>query len=197
MNKALKVTVIVVVVLVVGLAAVWLKLRGPDIPYETLESRYAGRDSHFVDLPDGIRAHYTLAEDTSVGGATPPLLVLLHGYGDSFTTWEGWVRELGPRYRIISVDFPGHGLTRAPEGYVLNGDRLVAFVDDFATRLALPKFALAGNSMGGLVAWQFAARHPERINALILLDAAGFPNESPPPSVPLACLRVLTRAVRH
>jgi pimeloyl-ACP methyl ester carboxylesterase len=180
MSKALKVTGIVVAVLLVALSAAWLKLRGPDIPYQTLEAQYADANSHFVDLPDGIRAHY---QDTSTA---LPLLVLLHGYGDSFTTWEGWVRELEPRFRIISLDFPGHGLTRAPQGYVLNGDRLVEFLDAFAAKLALPRFALAGNSMGGLVAWQFAARHPERINALILVDAAGFANESPPQAVPLA-----------
>jgi pimeloyl-ACP methyl ester carboxylesterase len=55
-----------------------------------------------------------------------------------------------------------------------------------AARLALPKFAVAGNSMGGGVAWEFAVRHPQRLNALILVDAAGFPNEGPPPAIPLA-----------
>ncbi|MDB6082494.1 MAG: alpha/beta hydrolase, partial [Gammaproteobacteria bacterium] len=44
----------------------------------------------------------------------------------------------------------------------------------------------AGNSMGGGVAWQLALRHPRRINALILVDAAGFPNQTPPAKVPLA-----------
>jgi pimeloyl-ACP methyl ester carboxylesterase len=84
------------------------------------------------------------------------------------------------------VDFPGHGLTRAPEEYQLAGDGLADFVDAFAAKLALPKFAVAGNSMGGGVAWQLAVRHPDRIHALILVDAAGFPNEKPPVEVPLA-----------
>ena len=112
--------------------------------------------------------------------------MLLHGYGDSFTSWEGWVRELAPNYRLISVDFPGHGLTRAPEGTVLAGESLADFVDEFAAQLKLPKFAVAGNSMGGGVAWQLAVRHPERVNALILIDAAGFPNDKPPGEIPLA-----------
>src|SRR6202042_287705 len=53
------------------------------------------------------------------------------------------------------------------------------FVDAFAAKLALPKFAVAGNSMGGAAAWELAVRHPDRVNALILVDAAGFANDKP------------------
>jgi pimeloyl-ACP methyl ester carboxylesterase len=178
MRKVLRV-ILAIVVLIVAVA--WLKLRGPDIPYETLEAKYAPADSHFVDLPGGYHAHYR--ED---GDPRQPTLVLLHGFGDSFMTWEGWVRELTPQFHIISPDFPGHGLTRAPEGSSLSGDALADFVDALAKVLALPKFAVAGNSMGGGAAWQLAVRHPERINALILVDAAGFANDKPVGDEPLA-----------
>jgi len=94
-------------ILLAVLTGAWLRLRGPDIPYETLEARYAKDDSHFVDLPGGYRAHYR-----ENGAANLPLLVLLHGFGDSFTTWDGWVDELKPNFHIIAVDFP------APEGPV-------------------------------------------------------------------------------
>jgi pimeloyl-ACP methyl ester carboxylesterase len=171
----------ILAILVVLIAAAWFKLRGPDIPYEALEAKYAAADSHFVDLPGGYHAHYREDGDPSL-----PTLVLLHGFGDSFMTWEGWVRELTPQFRLISLDFPGHGLTRAPEGSSLSGDALADFVDDFAKALALPKFAVAGNSMGGGAAWQLAVRHPERINALILVDAAGFANDKPAGDEPLA-----------
>ena len=177
----MKVLGIIVGIVVLALLAAWLKLRGPDIPYAALENKYADPQSRFVDLPGGIHAHYQDDGDPAL-----PLLVLLHGFGDSFTSWEGWVKELKGRFHIISLDFPGHGLTRAPDGYVLHGDGLTEFVDAFAEKLALPKFALAGNSMGGGVAWRFALRHPQRLNALILVDAAGFPNEKPPAEVPLA-----------
>ena len=178
--------IIAVILLLVALAG-WLVLRGPDIPYETLEAKYTNPASHFVDLPGGYHVHYQddgAASGTGSGG--PPVLVLLHGFGDSYTSWEGWVRELKSRRRVISVDFPGHGLTRAPAGTVLRPDSLADFVDSFAAALALPKFAVAGNSMGGGVAWQLAVRHPERINALILVDAGGFTNDKPPAEVPLA-----------
>jgi pimeloyl-ACP methyl ester carboxylesterase len=176
-----KVLAIVIAILVVLLAAAWLKLRGPDIPYSALESTYAGSRSHFVDLPGGLHVHYEDEGDPSL-----PLLVLLHGYGDSYTSWDGWVSALQGKFHIIRLDFPGHGLTRAPEDYRLGGDSLADFVDAFAGALRLPKFAVAGNSMGGGVAWQLALRHPDRINALILVDAAGFPNEKPPAKIPVA-----------
>jgi pimeloyl-ACP methyl ester carboxylesterase len=172
---------IIIGIIVVLLAAVWLKLRGPDIPYATLEAKYANGASRFIDLPGGLHVHYQDDGDPNL-----PALVLLHGFGDSYTSWEGWVEQLKARFHLLSVDFPGHGLTRAPEGYQLSGDGLADFVDAFAAQLGLAKFAVAGNSMGGGVAWQLAVRHPQRINALILVDAAGFPNDKPPAAVPLA-----------
>jgi pimeloyl-ACP methyl ester carboxylesterase len=178
MRKALGIILAVVIVLILG---AWLKLRGPDIPFETLEAKYARADSHYVDLPGGYHVHYREDGDPSL-----PLLVLLHGFADSFTTWEGWVRELQPQFHIISVDFPGHGLTRAPAGSRLGSDGLADFVDAFAAKLALPKFAVAGNSMGGGAAWQLAVRHPDRVAALILVDAAGFANDKPAGDEPLA-----------
>jgi pimeloyl-ACP methyl ester carboxylesterase len=178
MRKALGIPLAILLVVIV---AAWLKLRGPDIPYAALEAKYADQGSHFVDLPGGYHVHYR-----DVGDPALPTLVLLHGFADSFTTWEGWVRELQTQFRVISVDFPGHGLTRAPDGTQLGGERLADFVDAFATQLALPSFAVAGNSMGGGAAWQLAVRHPERVKALILVDAAGFPNDKPPSGEPLA-----------
>jgi pimeloyl-ACP methyl ester carboxylesterase len=169
-----RILAVILGLIVLILIGAWLELRGPDIPYETLEAKYAQGDSHFVDLPGGYRAHYRESGDPSA-----PLLVLLHGFGDSFTTWEGWTKELTPQFHIISLDFPGHGLTRAPVGTTLSGEGLADFVDAFAAKLALPKFAVAGNSMGGGAAWELAVRHPDRVNALILVDAAGFANDKP------------------
>jgi pimeloyl-ACP methyl ester carboxylesterase len=176
-----KILGIIGAVLIVVVAGAWLALRGPDIPYQILEAKYANARSHFVDLPGGYHVHYQDDGDPNL-----PTLVLLHGFADSFTTWEGWVRELKTQFRIISLDFPGHGLTRAPEGSRLSGEYLADFVDAFAAKLALPKFAVAGNSMGGGAAWQLAVRHPDRVNALILVDAAGFPNDKPSADMPLA-----------
>jgi len=174
MGTVLRVLAIIVVALVVlAVGGWWFFLRGPDIPYATLEARYADAHSHFADLPGGVHLHYQ-----DEGNPKAPVLVLVHGFGDSFFSWDGWVKNLGNRFRIIRVDLPGHGLTRAPDGYVLNSDESAALIDALAAKLALPKFAIAGNSMGGGVAWEVALLYPERVNALILVDAAGWPTET-------------------
>jgi pimeloyl-ACP methyl ester carboxylesterase len=164
------------IVLVVAVAAIgWLSLRRGDIPYATLEARYGNAASRYVDLPSGVRVHYR-----DQGNPAGPVLVMVHGFSASLDTWEPWVARLGKDYRIVSLDLPGHGLTRAPKGYALGRSGFVDVVDQLATRLALPRFTLIGNSMGGGVAWQYALAHPDRLDGLVLVDAAGWPPEGGP-----------------
>jgi pimeloyl-ACP methyl ester carboxylesterase len=166
--------------LVLGLLGAWAWLRGPDIPYAELEARYQRPDSAYVDLPAGLRVHYRVAGDPQ-----KPVIVLLHGYGDAFTSWDGWLPVLATEYRVYALDLPGHGLTRAPEGYVLSSSGYVDVLEAFAAKLGLAQFAVAGNSMGGRVAWNYALAHGERLTALVLVDAAGWPT-APPKELPLA-----------
>lgn len=161
---------VIVAVLAVLLVIAGVALYRPDIPYARLDAKYAGSTSKFADLPGGVRMHYR--DD---GDPAKPVLMLVHGYGDSFLSWEGWIQRLSPDFRVITIDLPGHGLSRAPEGYQPSPDAYADLVDALAVKLALPPFAIAGNSMGGGVAWQVAVRHPERLNALILVDSAGWP----------------------
>ena len=78
-----KVLGVIVGIIVVVLAGAWIALRGPDIPYAQLEAKYRTASSRFVDLPGGFHVHYEEAGDPA-----RPLLVLLHGVGDSYTSWE-------------------------------------------------------------------------------------------------------------
>jgi pimeloyl-ACP methyl ester carboxylesterase len=123
-----------------------------------------------VVLPDGARAHYR-----DRGPKTAPVLVLLHGSNASLFTWEPWSNTLSDQYRVISVDLPGHGLTGAVPNHDYSAEGMVKFTNEFADKLGLAKFTLGGNSMGGGVAARFAEEHPERLSALILVDAAGMP----------------------
>jgi len=164
-------------------------LRAPDRTAAELESAYAGANDHFAEFPGGIRLHYR-----DQGGKDKPVLVLLHGYGDSYATWEGWAKVLEDRYRVVSLDLPGHGLSAAPADYQLDADAYARLVADFATRLQLPPFALAGNSMGGGVAWKVALLAPENLRALVLVDAAGWPANAAGGSPSLA-FRVLQHPI--
>lgn len=143
----------------------------PDIPYQDLERRYGGPTSRYLDLPDGLRVHYR----DEGAAAAPKTLVLVHGFAASLHTWEPWVERLGQDYRIVSLDLPGHGLTRAPEDYQSSPEGQVAVVRAVAQALDLPPFVIAGNSMGGGVAWRYALAHPEQVRGLVLVNAAGWP----------------------
>lgn len=157
--------VIILLIIVAGVA-----LWRADIPYAKLEAKYARPTSKFVDLPSGVRMHYR--DD---GDPAKPVVMLVHGYGDSFLSWEPWIERLSPDFHVITIDLPGHGLTRAPAGYAPSADAFADEVDALAGKLGLPPFAIVGNSMGGGVAWQVASRYPARVSALVLVDAAGWP----------------------
>lgn len=160
-----------VAVLVVLAGALWLLLRRPDIPYATLEQKYATPASRYADLPGGIRVHYE-----EMGDPQKPTIMLVHGYGDSYLSWSKVTDRLKGRFHLIVPDMPGHGLTRAPDSFVASSENYVGVVDALAGKLALKPFTIAGNSMGGGIAWQFALAHPEKLSGLVLVDAAGWPD---------------------
>lgn len=151
----------------------WLLLHRPDIPYATLEKTYGTPASRYVDIGGGVRVHY---ED--IGDPKKPTIMLVHGYGDSFMSWSKVADRLKGRFHLIIPDMPGHGLTRAPATFVASGARYVGVVDTLADKLQLKPFTIVGNSMGGGVAWQFALAHPEKLSGLVLVDAAGWPDET-------------------
>jgi len=159
----------------IGLAALLLggayfALKRPDISYATLTQQYASPVSQFIDLPGGVRMHYR--EQGQPAGA--PTLLLIHGFSASLHTWEPWVQRLSEDYRIVSLDLPGHGLTSAPAGYEASIETFRDAVYAFTQARQLTQFSLAGSSMGGNVAWEYALAHPEQVQALILVDASGW-----------------------
>lgn len=155
----------------VGLGAGWALLHRADIPYAQLEAKYGATDSQYVDLGQGVRMHYRVS-----GPRAAPVLLLVHGFSASTHTWDAWADLLDRSYRVVRVDLPGHGLTRAPASYHggVNAyrDTLQAFVES----QKLGAFVLVGSSMGGNVAWRYALAHPENIAGLVLVDAAGWPD---------------------
>jgi pimeloyl-ACP methyl ester carboxylesterase len=154
------------------LTAGWLALRRPEIPWPTLQAKYANAASRYMELPGGVKVHYR-----DQGKRDGPVIVLVHGFAASLHTWEPWVERLGSDYRIITLDLPGFGLTSAPEGFTLPRSGFVDVVDQVTTKLGVTKFVLAGNSMGGGVAWNYALAHPDKLQGLVLVDAAGWPQQ--------------------
>ena len=184
--------ILLLAVLVAG--AFWL-LSGPDIPRATLEAKYAKPPSEFVMLPDGARAH---VRDRGPRGATT--LVLIHGSNASLFTWEPWARRLQDKFRIVTMDMPGHGLTGAVPNKDYSLDGMVKFTLEAVDKLGLQRFALGGNSMGGAIAARFAEEHPERVSKLILVDAGGLPAKEGtriPLAFRLARVPLLNRILLH
>jgi pimeloyl-ACP methyl ester carboxylesterase len=80
--------------------------------------------------------------------------------------------------RVISLDLPGFGLTGPSPENTYNFDYYSKFIDSFTSRLALKKFILVGNSMGGAIAWNYTLHNPAQVSKLILIDASGYPKKN-------------------
>ena len=171
-----------VVVIVLAAAASWLWT--PDKPREPLEARYAAPPSRFVEVA-GLRLHVR-----ETGPPTAAAVILMHGFGASLHTWEDWARGLESDWRVIRFDLPGAGLTGPDPTADYRDERgeqiLLALMD----QLGLARASVVGHSMGGRLAWRFAADHPERVTKLVLVAPDGFASPGfeygKPPEVPAA-----------
>ena len=150
----------------------------PDRGVDTLKARWATPPSHFVTL-QGMQVH--LRDEGPRDDPEP--IVLIHGTSASLHTWDGWTAALKGERRVIRMDLPGFGLTGpAPDGdYSMT--RYADFIAALLDQLGVHRAVLAGNSLGGGVAWRTAVQHPERVSRLVLVDASGYPLQST--SVPL------------
>ncbi|MDX9843120.1 MAG: alpha/beta hydrolase [Aquabacterium sp.] len=141
----------------------------PDRQLGQLVARWAPEPSRFIEL-DGMQVHI---RDTGPRNDAAPLL-LLHGMSSSLHSFEGWQSALQGERRVISVDLPGFGLT----GPSPQGDYRIEVYSRFVLRLLdtleVKRVVLAGNALGGEIAWQTALLAPERVQKLILIDADGY-----------------------
>lgn len=157
---------IIVLAIVVAGALAWLYT--PDRQGAALKAAYALPPSVFLDLV-GVRLH---VRDTGPGAA--PAVILLHGFGASLQTWEDWAKDLERDHRVIRYDMPGFGLTGADPSGDYTDARGIAVLLALMDRLGVARASVVGNSMGGRIAWTFAALHPERTDKLVLVSPDGF-----------------------
>ncbi|MBY0338555.1 MAG: alpha/beta fold hydrolase [Acetobacteraceae bacterium] len=143
----------------------------PDKPRAGLEARYAGPPSTFGELM-ALRLHI---RDT--GPRDAPAILFIHGFGSSLHTWEDWARGLEDRYRVIRLDLPGFGLTGADPTGDYSDQRAFALLAALLDRLGVARAHVVGSSMGGRIAWGFAAARPERVDRLVLMAPDGFASE--------------------
>ncbi|MCE2769514.1 MAG: alpha/beta hydrolase [Saprospiraceae bacterium] len=168
--------------LIIVIAIYWKN----DIDLNELKDKYAYPSSSFISI-DGINVHY---RDVGKGEA----ILLIHGTGASLHTWEKWIDILSPGYRVISFDLPGFGLTGPDPNHNYQISRYTVILDSLMVKLKVDSFHIAGNSLGGLVAWRYTTQFPQKILTLNLIDAAGLPQpgKKPPFIFQLAKLPVLS-----
>ncbi|MEV4438124.1 alpha/beta hydrolase [Streptomyces sp. NPDC049577] len=108
--------------------------------------------------------------DSPVAEAGGGGVLLLHGLLGRAAHWAETARWLSPRYRAIALDQRGHGRSEKPVSgpYVL--DAYVADAEAVIEQLGLAPVTLIGHAMGALTAWQLAARRPDLVRALVILD---------------------------
>ena len=116
-----------------------------------------------------------------VGQGEP--LFLIHGSGPGVTAWANWrlvIPSLAEQYRVIAPDMAGFGYTERVDGYNYTMDNWVQNAIDLMDALGIEKTHLVGNSFGGALAIALAIHHPQRVERLILMGAAGVDFELTP-----------------
>lgn len=145
-------------VVVPALMALWIML---DRPHPRPEHRAEWLDAGGI----AVRAVRAGAGDTT--------LILLHGYGESLTTWRAIFDRLAERYRVVAIDLPGFGVSGKPDtvySLPVLTDRLSRFLDAWTPG----PLVLVGHSMGGELAASLALARPDRVVRLVLIAPAGF-----------------------
>lgn len=114
-----------------------------------------------------------------------PALIFVHGLGSSAASWSFDIGPASQKFHVYALDQIGFGHSDKPL-IEYRIETFVEFLQGFMQALNIPKAALVGNSLGGWIAVEFTAQHPEMVNKLVLVDAAGLrPDGSRSPSVDL------------
>lgn len=174
--KALKFLLVFAVLVTISLV---LLFGHRDIPINELKLKYTNLESSFISV-NGMDVHFR-----DEGNQTDSIpIVLIHGTGSSLHTFDAWTDSLKTSNRVIRMDLPAFGLTGPFPDRNYAMAHYTSFLKDFLTALKIKKCILAGNSLGGQIAWNFTLEQPGMVQKLILIDAAGYPTISK--SVPIA-----------
>ena len=111
------------------------------------------------------------------GSRDHPALILIHGFGSSLHSWDAWAEDLMDRYRVLRFDLPGSGLSPPDQTGLYTDARAFELIEAVMARDGAERVTLIGHSLGGRIAWSYAARFPDRVDQLILISPDGY--ESP------------------
>ena len=164
----MKKTIRIILGLLVLLGVAFLIFRTPDTDRTAMIVRYGNEASRFLDDGQGAKIHYR-----DEGNKDGRAILLIHGSNSMLQTWEPLVALLGDRYRLISLDLYGHGLTGPNPTGSYDADTNIAAAVRVLDTVGVDKAYWVGNSMGGWLTWRAGLSVPERVAGLVLIDASG------------------------
>jgi pimeloyl-ACP methyl ester carboxylesterase len=156
--------------------------------------RWRGIRSETVRVDD-TDVHLLRADDEGHGDGMPRLLV--HGLGGAALNWLDVIGGLASGGPVVAMDLPGFGMTEPPHPHAPRMFPQVRFLHRLVDRLQWPQFELHGNSMGGLIGTLFAARYPDRVARLVLVNPVMPFAPSPGGTSPTAMVRFAPFVSRH
>lgn len=119
---------------------------------------------------DGIKIH------SSIEGEGSRTVILVHGWTCDETTWKSQVPELAKKYRVITLDLPGHGKSGSPKDGKLSMELFARSVETVRDEAKAERVVLVGHSMGTPVVIQYARMYPQHVIALVFVDGrVGMP----------------------
>ena len=163
----------IVFALFIGILALLAFLYKSDIPFEELKNKYTNEQSKFINI-QGVNVHYR--DEGNQNDSTP--LVLIHGTSSSLHTWDSIVPALSNKKRLIRLDLPAFGLTGPHPQRDYSIDFYNQFIDAFLNAIGVQQYIIAGNSLGGSIAWNQALAYPDKVKQLILVNSGGYPKKN-------------------
>jgi pimeloyl-ACP methyl ester carboxylesterase len=179
MNYLIKFLKIFLVLIISSAICILLFFVRLDMSLDELKLKYTNKHSSFISM-NGMDVHFR-----DEGNQTDSIpIILIHGTGSSLHTFDTWVNNLKDSSRVIRMDLPAFGLTGPFPDQDYSISNYTSFLKEFLIALKVKQCVLAGNSLGGEIAWNFTLDQPHMVKKLILIDAAGQPETSK--SVPIA-----------
>lgn len=139
---------------------------------QLIERQRAGLSLKQISVGD-LNIHYYEG-----GPSSAQTILIVHGFAANKDNWLRFARHLSHDYRVIAIDLPGFGASDKPAGSYDVGtqtERLASVID----ALGIEQLHLIGNSMGGHISALYAARYPDKVLSLALLDNAGITTPHP------------------
>jgi pimeloyl-ACP methyl ester carboxylesterase len=126
----------------------------------------AGDDAITEGFADsaGVKIHY-------VTQGRGPLVVMIHGFPDYWYTWRAQMPALAKHFQVVAIDQRGYNKSDQPKGvesYTV--EKLVADVQAVADHFKQSRITVVGHDWGGLVAWSYAMKHPDKLDRLVILN---------------------------